>query len=220
MELRRLVRATTAASEDAYSCILQREDDDGLLGASITKALPKAALRAFAANLQRLLPPVLPAMEIARLAADLARQKLLQRLQRVKLKINLKAGVDHLCLHAGGIAVTDAVKKSFGLDERDVEPSRMTMQLHRWGNTSASSVWYVLSYMEAKGRLRRGDKVLMVAFGSGFKCNSCVWEVIGDMADKGAWADCIDEYPPEGKPNPYLEKYAWVNDAGDESSPF
>ncbi|EAY90260.1 hypothetical protein OsI_11835 [Oryza sativa Indica Group] len=224
MELHRLVRATTAASDDAYSCIMQREDDDGFLGASISKALPKAALRAFAANLKRLLPRVLPAMEIARLAADLAWQNLLQWRRRgqakAKLKINLKAGVDHICLHAGGVAVIDAVKKSFGVEERDVEPSRMT--LHRWGNTSASSVWYVLSYMEAKGRLRRGDKVLMVTFGSGFKCNSCVWEVAGDMADKGAWADCIDAYPPEGKPNPFLEKFAWVNDevADESSSPF
>uniref|UniRef100_A0A0D9Z863 3-ketoacyl-CoA synthase n=1 Tax=Oryza glumipatula TaxID=40148 RepID=A0A0D9Z863_9ORYZ len=196
MELRRLVRSTTAASDDAYSCIMQREDDDGFLGASISKALPKAALRAFAANLQRLLPRVLPAMEIARIAANLAWQNLLQRRRhrgKAKLKINLKTGVDHICLHAGGVAVIDAVKKSFGLDERDVEPSRMT--LHRWGNTSASSVWYVLSYMEAKGRLRRGDKVLMVTFGSGFKCNSCVWEVAGNMADKGApqWSSPIPE---------------------------
>ncbi|EAZ27141.1 hypothetical protein OsJ_11073 [Oryza sativa Japonica Group] len=217
------VRSTTAASDDAYSCIMQREDDDGLRGVSISKALPKAALRAFAANLQRLLPRVLPAMEIARLAADLAWQNLLQRRRhrgQTKLKINLKAGVDHICLHAGGVAVIDAVKKSFGLEERDVEPLRMT--LHRWGNTSASSVWYVLSYMEAKGRLRRGDKVLMVTFGSGFKCNSCVWEVAGDMADKGAWADCIDAYPPESKPSPFLEKFAWINDeaADESSSPF
>lgn len=136
MELHRLVRATTAASDDAYSCIMQREDDDGFLGASISKALPKAALRAFAANLKRLLPRVLPAMEIARLAADLAWQNLLQWRRRgqakAKLKINLKAGVDHICLHAGGVAVIDAVKKSFGVEERDVEPSRMT--LHRWGD--------------------------------------------------------------------------------------
>ncbi|EAY90259.1 hypothetical protein OsI_11832 [Oryza sativa Indica Group] len=200
-----------------------REDDDGLRGVSISKALPKAALRAFAASLQRLLPRVLPAMEIARLAANLAWQNLLQRRRhrgQTKLKINLKAGVDHICLHAGGVAVIDAVKKSFGLEERDVEPTRMT--LHRWGNTSASSVWYVLSYMEAKGRLRRGDKVLMVAFGSGFKCNSCVWEVAGNMAHKGAWADCIDAYPPESKPSPFLEKFAWINDeaADKSSSPF
>ncbi|KAL5218714.1 hypothetical protein ABZP36_019398 [Zizania latifolia] len=214
MELRHLVRATTAASDDSYSCIRVREDDDGIIGASISKALPTAALSAFAANLRRLLPRVLPALELARLAADIAYQKLRGH-REVKMKVNLKIGVDHLCLHAGGVAVIEAVKRSFNLEERDVEPSRMT--LHRWGNTSASSGWYVLSYMEAKGRLKLGDRVLMVTFGSGFKCNSCVWVVTGDMADKGAWADCIDAYPTESTGNKYMEKFASLvhDDVGD-----
>ncbi|XBI07259.1 hypothetical protein VPH35_135188 [Triticum aestivum] len=190
MKLGRLVRATVAANDDAYSQY---------------KTLPKAAVRAFAANLKRLVPYILPARELLRLAASFTWQKM-QRRQRVKIDVNLKTGVDHFCLHSGGVAVIDAVKKNFGLKEADVEPSRMT--LHRWGNTSASSVWYVLAYMEAKGRLRRGDRVLLVTFGSGFKCNSCMWDVNRDMKDKGAWADCIDEYPLESTANTSLDKYA------------
>jgi 3-ketoacyl-CoA synthase len=215
MELRCLVRAHTGANDDAHACALQREDAEGRVGISLSKALPKAAVRAFAANLRRLAPSVLPVSELARFAARLLTRRLLHPYSSGKKggdapRINFKAGVDHFCLHPGGTAVIEAVKQSLGLDDDDVEPARMT--LHRWGNTSASSLWYVLSYMEAKGRLEVGDRVLMVTFGSGFKCNSCLWEVTGDMADKGPWEDCIDSYPPERLANPYMDKFGWIND--------
>ncbi|KAL6594027.1 hypothetical protein ACP70R_048928 [Stipagrostis hirtigluma subsp. patula] len=214
MELRRLVRANIAASDDAHACALQREDADGRVGISLSKALPKAAVRAFAVNLRALAPSILPVAELARFAVPLIYRRLRPRTLHGKKaeapKINFKTGVEHFCLHPGGTAVIEAVKQSLGLDDGDVEPARMT--LHRWGNTSASSLWYVLSYMEAKGRLRRGDRVLMLTFGSGFKCNSAVWEVTGDMADKGAWADCVDRYPPERMANPYMDKFGWIND--------
>ncbi|KAJ1296784.1 hypothetical protein BS78_01G328900 [Paspalum vaginatum] len=218
MELRCLVRANIGANDDAHACAVQREDAEGRVGISLSKALPKAAVRAFAVNLRRLAPRALPVAELVRFAARLAaRRILLSSSGRKKAagadgapKINFKTGVDHFCLHPGGTAVIQAVKQSLGLDDDDVEPARMT--LHRWGNTSASSLWYVLSYMEAKGRLEVGDRVLMVTFGSGFKCNSCVWEVTGDMADRGVWDDCIDRYPPETLDNPYMDKFGWIND--------
>ncbi|CAO2193717.1 unnamed protein product [Urochloa humidicola] len=214
MELHGVVRATAAADDSAHAAIVQREDGEGRVGISLSRSLPEVAVRAFAANMRRLAPRILPATELARIAAAVACRKLLLLLLLrrggggdggYKYKVNFKAGAEHFCLHPGGVAVIEAVRRGMELEERDVEPSRMV--LHRWGNTSASSVWYVLSYMEAKGRLKKGDRVLMVAFGSGFKCNSCVWKVTGDMADKGAWADCVDSYPPESLVNPYVGMY-------------
>ena len=43
------------------------------------------------------------------------------------------------------------------------------------GNTSSSSIWYELRYIEENMSLKRGHKILQLAFGSGFKCNSAVW---------------------------------------------
>jgi 3-ketoacyl-CoA synthase len=221
MELRCLVRANIAANDDAHACATQQEDAGGRVGMCLSKALPKAAVRAFAVNLRTLAPRILPVSELARFAFRhlLVRSRAATTPSQSRKNgpmINFRAGVNHFCLHPGGTAVIDAVKHSLGLDDADVEPARMT--LHRWGNTSASSLWYVLSYMEAKGRLKRGDRVLMLTFGSGFKCNSCMWEVTGDMAGKGAWADCIHRYPPQSLANPYMDKFGWINDVeGDVS---
>ncbi|KAJ6988039.1 3-ketoacyl-CoA synthase [Populus alba x Populus x berolinensis] len=92
-------------------------------------------------------------------------------------------------------AFIDELQKNLQLSAEHVEASRMT--LHRFGNTSSSSLWYELGYIEEKGRMRRGNRVWQIAFGSGFKCNSAVWKcnrTIKTPVD-GPWADCIDRYP-------------------------
>ncbi|XP_074590511.1 3-ketoacyl-CoA synthase 12-like [Curcuma longa] len=213
MSLQCLVRTHIGANDDAHNCAAQLEDDEGLVGFFLGKDLPKAAVRSFTENLQRLLPKVLPTRELILFAARTAKQRL-KWLNKAgaapaAARVNFKAGVDHICLHPGGAAVIEGVGRSMGLSAYDLEPSRMT--LHRWGNTSASSLWYVLAYMEAKRRLRKRDRVLMVTFGAGFKCNSCVWEVQRDLDDEGVWKDCIHSYPPKTLANPYFEKYGWIN---------
>ena len=88
----------------------------------------------------------------------------------------------------------DRVQHSLGLLDEQMEPTRMT--LHRFGNMSSSTIWYELAYIEAKGRMRKGDRVWMLGIGSGFKSNSAVWDCIrpAEEVDK-AWASCIHRYP-------------------------
>ncbi|CAN0889423.1 3-ketoacyl-CoA synthase 1 [Linum grandiflorum] len=104
---------------------------------------------------------------------------------------------EHFCIHAGGRAVLDELEKNLELSEWHMEPSRMT--LHRFGNTSSSSLWYELAYTEAKGRVSGGDRVWQIAFGSGFKCNSAVWRALRPISGRdmkgNPWVDCIDRYP-------------------------
>lgn len=45
----------------------------------------------------------------------------------------------------------------------------------RYGNTSSSSIWYEMDYIIRNTNVRSGQRVLQIAFGSGFKCNSMVW---------------------------------------------
>ncbi|KAL9998355.1 putative very-long-chain 3-oxoacyl-CoA synthase [Helianthus debilis subsp. tardiflorus] len=217
LKLNCLVRTHHGAKDESYGCCIQTEDDEGRMGFHLGKSLPKAATRAFVDNLKQVAPKILPIRELLRFGILSIVLKMLHNGRKMSTGstrpvINFKAGVDHFCLHTGGKAVIDTVAQSLGLSEYDVEPARMT--LHRFGNTSASSVWYVLGYMEAKKRLKKGDRLFMVSFGAGFKCNSCMWEVVRDLEGvENVWNECnIEEYPPQTLTNPFLEKYGWIQD--------
>ncbi|PSR86662.1 3-ketoacyl-CoA synthase [Actinidia chinensis var. chinensis] len=209
-KLKCLVRTHHGAYDDSFSCCNQREDEQGRVGFYLDKTLPKTATRAFVDNLKVMSPKILPVTELLRFSIVSFLRKMSESKGGLRPVINLKTGVDHFCLHTGGKAVIDGIGQSLNLSEYDLEPARMT--LHRFGNTSASSLWYVLGYMEAKKRLKRGDKLFMISFGAGFKCNSCLWEVLRDLGDRNVWDDCIDSYPPENLTNPFMEKYGWIND--------
>ncbi|VFQ76755.1 unnamed protein product [Cuscuta campestris] len=219
-KLKFLVRKHHGAREESYNCCLQKEDDQGRVGFHLGKTLPKAATSALIDNLKDVALKIVPIKELIRFAILSFRRRLAQGSTKSgaqplpKPSINFKIGVDHFCIHTGGKDVIDGIGLNLNLTEYDLEPARMT--LHRFGNTSASSTWYVLRYMEAKRRLKKGDKVFMITFGAGFKCNSCLWEVVrdlgGDNEEEGenVWKEDIHNYPPKTLTNPFLEKYGWL----------
>ncbi|TXG49656.1 hypothetical protein EZV62_025531 [Acer yangbiense] len=209
LKLKCSVRTHLGSNDEAYNCCIQEEDVDGYQGFRLTKKLTKSAAIAFTKNLQVLVPKILPLRELLRYTIVSYYRNYTKTSTKTPM-INLKTGVEHFCIHPGGRAVIDELGKSLGLNEYDLEPARMA--LHRFGNTSAGGLWYVLGYMEAKKRLKKGDRILMISLGAGFKCNNCVWEVINDSEDVNVWKDCIHRYPPKSIINPFVEKYSWIND--------
>lgn len=219
LKLKCLVRTHHGAKDESYGCCMQMEDSLGRLGFHLSKDLPKSAARCLVDNLKELAPKILPIREVVRFVVLVMVRRFNfgpnkhvgtgTREQCNRPVINFKTGVEHFCLHTGGKAVIDGLGENLKLGDYDIEPARMT--LHRFGNTSASSLWYVLGYMEAKKRLKKGERVLMVSFGAGFKCNSCLWEVLRDLdGSDNVWNDCIEDYPPKTLANPYLEKFGWI----------
>ncbi|VAH00971.1 unnamed protein product [Triticum turgidum subsp. durum] len=196
LRLMHIVRTLTAAKDRAYLCASLKEDEHGETGIYLSKDLVPVAGETLKANIAALGSVVLPPSEKLLFALSFVARKALGR--RIKLYMpDFRTAFEHFCVHSGGRAVIDAVQTSLCLSDENVEPSRMT--LHRFGNTSSSSLWYELAYIEAKGRMRKGDRVWMVGFGSGFKCNSAVWECMRSPSDDttlGApWADSIHQYP-------------------------
>uniref|UniRef100_A0ACD6ANH2 Uncharacterized protein n=1 Tax=Avena sativa TaxID=4498 RepID=A0ACD6ANH2_AVESA len=173
--LTHLVRTLTAAQDRGYLCASMKEDDEGETGIYLSKDLVPVAGETLKANIAAIGSIVLPPSEKLLFALSFIARKVLSR--KIKLYVpDFRMAFDHFCIHSGGRAVIDAVQTSLCLSDENVEPSRVT--LHRFGNTSSSSLWYQLAYIEAKRRTRKGDRVWMVGFGSGFKCNSAVWECI------------------------------------------
>ncbi|KAH7447770.1 hypothetical protein KP509_01G120500 [Ceratopteris richardii] len=193
-ELVHTVRTHKGADEKAFYCVYQEQDETGELGVSLSKDLMAIAGNALKANITTLGPLVLPLSEQLLFFATLVAKKVLN----AKLKPyipDFKLAFEHFCVHAGGRAVIDELEKNLQLSPQHVEASRMT--LHRFGNTSSSSIWYELAYTEAKGRMHKGDRVWQIAFGSGFKCNSAVWRALRSLKPEAdsPWSDCIDQYP-------------------------
>lgn len=177
------------SGEAAYECVFETEDENGERGVRLSKDIVKVAGKTMEKNFTMLGPSVLPLSEQALVVWSIIVRFLLKsigkmlskesaaKLPKVKPYVpDFKRGIDHFCIHAGGRAVIDGIEKNLKLEEYHTEPSRMA--LYNFGNTSSSSIWYELEYIHYHQRnnpLKKGDRIMQVAFGSGFKCTSGVW---------------------------------------------
>ncbi len=73
------------------------------------------------------------------------------------------ADVDLFIPHQANLRIIEAAVKRVGLSME-----RTFVNIDRYGNTGAASVYVALEEAVSAGRLRRGDLVLLAAFGAGF----------------------------------------------------
>lgn len=186
-ELQHVVRTHMGQDDAHYGCVYQKEDDEGNHGIHLSKELMKIAGGSLKANITTLGPLVLPLSEQILFFIALVTRKLGFKMVKPYIP-DFKLAFEHFCIHTGGRGVIDAIEKQLVLSPDIVAPSRET--LHRYGNISSSSIWYVLANIETKRGVRKGDRVWQIAFGSGFKCNSAVWRALRDIQDRhSAWLE-------------------------------
>ncbi|KAL3586725.1 hypothetical protein D5086_013592 [Populus alba] len=197
------VRLFLSLPPNIIRCIYQDEDEQKFKGLKVSKDLVEIGGEALKTNITTLGPLVLPFSEQLLFFTTLIWRHLSGNSNGspssppAKPYIpDYKLAFEHFCVHAASKTVLDELQRNLELSEKNMEASRMT--LHRFGNTSSSSVWYELAYLEAKERVRRGDRIWQIAFGSGFKCNSVVWRSMGRVrkpSRNNPWLDSIDRYP-------------------------
>nr|USE57162.1 3-ketoacyl-CoA synthase [Brassica juncea var. juncea]CAA71898.1 fatty acid elongation 1 [Brassica juncea] len=194
-ELVHTVRTHTGADDKSFRCVQQGDDEDGKIGVCLSKDITNVAGTTLTKNIAICRPLILPLSEKFLFFATSVAMKLLKDKIKHYYVPDFKLAVDHFCIQPGGRAVIDELEKNLGLSPIDVEASRST--LHRFGNTSSSSIWYELAYIEPKERLKKGNKGWQIALGLGFKCNSAVWVALNNVkaSANSPWEHCIDRYP-------------------------
>lgn len=188
----------------ACRCVYQEEDEQGFKGLKVSKDLMEIGGEALKTNITTLGPLVLPFSEQLLFFATLVWRQFFSSSSGSGGGLNpskkpyipdYKQAFEHFCVHAASEGVLKELQRNLELSDRNMEASRMT--LHRFGNTSSSSIWYELAYLEAKDRVKTGDRIWQLAFGSGFKCNSLVWRSMrrNRKPATSPWLNCIDRYP-------------------------
>jgi len=79
--------------------------------------------------------------------------------------------IDIVIPHQANRRIIEGVAKRL-----DIPMSKVFVNLQKYGNTSSASIPIALAEAADEGRLRRGDKVLLVAFGGGFTWGAAVLE--------------------------------------------
>lgn len=193
--LEHIVRTHKGGDDRSFRCVSQDEDEQRNKGTSMSREFLEIGGHAIKANITTLVPLVLPFSKQLIFLVTLAWRHLFLPKSNSSNVPDYKLAFDHFCVHAASKTVLDEIQANMELSDENVEASRMT--LHRFGNTSSSSIWYELAYLEAKDRVRRGDRLWQLAFGSGFKSNSAVWRAKRHVnpTSRNPWADCLHRYP-------------------------
>ncbi|KAF8404474.1 hypothetical protein HHK36_009359 [Tetracentron sinense] len=194
MELVDSLRTHHGADDRAYRAAFQEEDEKGYPGVSLTKDLIQVAGLSLRVHITELAPRVLPLSQLALYAYSVF-MSALSRGDSKPIVPDFTTAFEHFCIHTGGKAVIEQVGRVLRLKDDVTESARMC--LHRFGNTSSSLVFYELAYFEAKGKVKKGDRMWMLAFGTGFKVCSLVWRSLRDSCNEAdnPWNDCIHRYP-------------------------
>lgn len=77
--------------------------------------------------------------------------------------------VDWMVTHQANDRIIEAIAKRF-----DVEDHKVFKTIHKYGNTSASSVGIALDELLEEKQINQGEHILLTAFGSGLTWGSCV----------------------------------------------
>jgi 3-oxoacyl-[acyl-carrier-protein] synthase-3 len=118
--------------------------------------------------------------------------------------------IDLVVPHQANVRIIEGLAKHL-----DFPMERVFVNVHSYGNTSAASVPLALSEAVATGRVKQGDKLLLVAFGSGLTSAAITFRWTADPANAaraaGIGPDDVKVMPGYLEPvNPFPPALEWI----------
>jgi len=97
--------------------------------------------------------------EVFKIAVKVMPDAVQQALNRAEVKIS---DVALVIPHQANLRIIEAIRERMGLP-----PEKMFVNVDKVGNTSAASIAIALDQAAKEGRLKKGDPLVLVAFGAG-----------------------------------------------------
>jgi len=128
------------------------------------------------------------------------------------------ADVDLVVPHQANARIIEATARALG-----VPMERVFLNVDKYGNTSAATVPIAISEAIASGRIKQGDKVVLVAFGAGGTSGAIALQWTADPADRhradSVVADDVRIADPGIEPvNPFPQALEWLLDRQGQTS--
>jgi 3-ketoacyl-CoA synthase len=175
------VRVHTGQDDGAYNCMGWGPDKDGVNGVYLRKDVPAQAARALEMCLRTVAPRLLTWTQLAEALANVFERKVMGKTNLPEYVPDWTRCVDRFALHAGGYAVLKGLQAAMNLPVERMMPSFAT--LRDFGNTSCSTTWYVLGFLETAEGIKRGQTVMQIGMGGGMKAGVNVWRAQKDVKE-------------------------------------
>ncbi len=113
-------------------------------------------------------PLVMKGREVFRLAVESS----LNDIEKVMQEANIgTSDVSYYLLHQANERIIDSIQENLKEDA-----AKFPKNLSKYGNTSSASIPILLDEINKEGKLKKGNKLVISAFGAGFSTAACVLE--------------------------------------------
>jgi 3-oxoacyl-[acyl-carrier-protein] synthase-3 len=117
---------------------------------------------------------VQPEMMFAQMEGKTVFKHAIERMATVLMEACMSQGItgediDLFVFHQANLRINQYLQKMLGIPD-----SKVVHNIERYGNTTAATIPILLAESERNGRLKKGMKVAMVAFGSGFTWGAAI----------------------------------------------